>query len=89
MHVIQITDKLTTGAPYFVEMGHNQPSLLPKNIQQQIEKVAKMAVKALGIQNGPSHTEIKVTSEGPKIVEIGARLGGDNITTHLVPLSTG
>lgn len=88
-HVIQITDKLTTGAPYFVEMGHNQPSLLPKNIQQQIEKVAKMAVKALGIQNGPSHTEIKVTSEGPKIVEIGARLGGDNITTHLVPLSTG
>lgn len=88
-YVIQITDKLTTGAPYFVEMGHNQPSLLPKNMQQQIEKVAKMAVKALGIQNGPSHTEIKVTSEGPKIVEIGARLGGDNITTHLVPLSTG
>lgn len=88
-HIIQITDKLTTGAPYFVEMGHNQPSLLPKNIQRQIEKVAKMAVKALGIQNGPSHTEIKVTSEGPKIVEIGARLGGDNITTHLVPLSTG
>ena len=25
-HVIQITDKLTTDAPYFVEMGHSQPS---------------------------------------------------------------
>ena len=30
-----------------------------------------------------------MTPDGPKIVEIGARLGGDNITTHLVPLSTG
>ena len=34
-------------------------------------------------------TEIKVTKDGPKIVELGARLGGDCITTHLVPLSTG
>ena len=34
-------------------------------------------------------SEIKVTKDGPKIVELGARLGGDNITTHLVPLSTG
>ena len=47
------------------------------------------ANKAIGIENGPSHTEIKVTNDGPKIVELGARLGGDCITTHLVPLSTG
>lgn len=88
-HVIQITDKLTTGAPYFVEMGHSQPSLLSQEVCKEIEKVAIAANCAVGIQNGPSHTEIKVTEEGPKIVEIGARLGGDNITTHLVPLSTG
>ena len=30
-----------------------------------------------------------MTKDGPKIVELGARLGGDCITTHLVPLSTG
>ncbi|MGF3075661.1 ATP-grasp domain-containing protein [Facklamia sp. P12955] len=88
-HVIQITDKLTTGAPNFVEMGHSQPSNLPSATQQQIIELAKEANKALGINNGPSHTEIIVTDQGPKIVEIGARLGGDNITTHLVPLSTG
>lgn len=87
--VIQITDKLTTGAPYFVEMGHNQPSLLREGIKKQIEEVAIAANKAIGIVNGPSHTEIKVTKDGPKIVELGARLGGDCITTHLVPLSTG
>lgn len=88
-HVIQITDKLTTGAPYFVEMGHSQPSQLSENIKQKICEIAIAANKAIGIENGPSHTEIKVTKDGPKIVELGARLGGDNITTHLVPLSTG
>ncbi len=88
-HIIQITDKLTTGAPHFVEMGHSQPTRLGEEVVSQIEKVTKAANKAIGIQNGPSHTEIIVTDEGPKIVEIGARLGGDCITTHLVPLSTG
>ena len=89
VHVIQITDKLTTGAPYFVEMGHSQPSQLSEETRKRIAEVAVAANKAVGIQNGPSHTEIKATKDGPKIVELGARLGGDCITTHLVPLSTG
>ncbi len=89
VHVIQITDKVTTGAPYFVEMGHSQPSRLSEETKIRIKEVAIGANKAIGIQNGPSHTEIKVSEDGPKIVELGARLGGDCITTHLVPLSTG
>jgi biotin carboxylase len=89
VHIIAITDKLTTGAPRFVEMGHSQPTHLSDMVKIQIEAVTAAAVKAIGIEDGPSHTEIIVTNEGPKIVELGARLGGDNITTHLVPLSTG
>lgn len=88
-HVIQITDKLTTGAPHFVEMGHSQPTKHSEETAQRIREVAVAANKAIGITNGPSHTEIIITPEGPKIVELGARLGGDCITTHLVPLSTG
>ncbi len=88
-YVIQITDKLTTGAPNFVEMGHSQPTRLDGKTVDKIMSVAKAANEAIGITNSPSHTEIIVTSEGPKIVELGARLGGDCITTHLVPLSTG
>ena len=87
VHVIQITDKITTGAPHFVEIGHTQPSRL--NSLDDIKKVTIAANKAIGIENGPSHTEIILTEKGPKIVELGARLGGDCITTHLVPLSTG
>lgn len=88
-HVLQITDKLTTGAPHYVEMGHSQPTRHSKEIAKKISETAIAANKAIGIKNGPSHTEIIITGEGPKIVEIGARLGGDCITTHLVPLSTG
>ena len=88
-HVIQITDKMTTGSPHFVETGHSQPTMLPYETVGKIKQITKDANKAVGITNGPSHTEIIVTEDGPKIVELGARLGGDCITTHLVPLSTG
>lgn len=88
-HVIQITDKITTGSPYFVEMGHTQPTAHPAEIAEKIRQVAIAANRAVGITSGPSHTEVIVTKDGPKIVELGARLGGDCITTHLTPLSTG
>lgn len=88
-HVLQVTDKLTTGAPYFVEMGHNQPSMLSTVDVERIKDLACRAVKSVGINCGPSHVEIKLTPDGPKMVELGARMGGDCITTHLVPLSTG
>ena len=63
-HVIQVTDKLTSGAPYFVEMGHTQPSMFAEDIKMRIAEVAKAGIKALGIDHGPSHTEIKLTSTG-------------------------
>lgn len=88
-HVLQITDKLTTGAPHFVEMGHSQPSRLSAEDQEKIRDLACRAVKAVGINCGPAHVEIMLTKDGPKMVELGARMGGDCITTHLVPLSTG
>ncbi|MGH0949602.1 ATP-grasp domain-containing protein [Bacillus mycoides] len=89
VHVIAITDKVTTGAPYFVEMGHSQPTRHNDEMKKRIMEVACMAVKAIGIKDGPAHTEMKITADGPKVIEIGARLGGDSITTHLTPLSTG
>jgi biotin carboxylase len=88
-HVLNVTDKLTTGAPHFVEMGHSQPSRLAAEDLDRIRDLACRAVKAVGIQNGPAHVEIMLTASGPKMVELGARMGGDCITTHLVPLSTG
>lgn len=88
-YILQITDKLTTNAPHFVEMGHNQPSMLSETNQRKIKELASKAVLAVGITEGPAHVEMIVTSDGPKMVELGARMGGDCIATHLIPLSTG
>lgn len=88
-HILQVTDKLTTGAPHFVEMGHSQPSELPAAALDAIRDLAFRVVLALGIDNGPAHIEIILTEQGPKMVELGARMGGDCIATHLVPLSIG
>lgn len=86
---IQITDQLAKQPPYFTDAGYNQPTLLNEEIKEQIRKVAIAANMALGNFEGSSCTEMIVTKDGPKIVEVGARLAGDCMTTHLVPLSTG
>ena len=87
--IITITDKFITPPPYFVELAHSEPSQLDEDTKEQIRLITKKALKAIHLLNGPSHTEMKITKSGPKIVELAARLGGDFITSKLVPLSTG
>lgn len=87
---LQITDKVTTGAPRFVELEHHQPSSLSKEMYETIYSITEKALDALGITNGASHSEYKITQSGRiAIMEIGARMGGDFIGSDLVRLSTG
>ncbi len=89
-HVLQITDKETTGAPYFVELAHHQPAELN---QEQWNSIANLTLKlltALKVEYGASHTEIKMDGDGiPYVIEMGARMGGDYINSDMVYLSTG
>jgi carbamoyl-phosphate synthase large subunit len=89
LHVIQITDKTVTPFPYTVEMGHLQPSRFYLAYGAEIYQVLNEAIKALNLNDCALHPEMKITKKGLKIVEIGPRLGGDFITSHLTPLSTG
>lgn len=89
VHILAVTDKLTLGKPYFVEIGHAEQSMLDEADLIRIKDLATRAVKAVGIDNSPAHVEIMLTKNGPKMVELGSRMGGGCITTHLVPLSTG
>lgn len=89
-YILQITDKITTGEPFFVELAHHQPSNLPKGVQNKIRSIVISALNALKVLNGASHSELKITSNGDiKVIEIGARMGGDFIGSDLVKLSTG
>ena len=88
--ILAITDKVTTGAPHFVELAHHQPSGLSKEIQDKIKTETIKCLNALDINFGAGHSEFKITSNGDVyIIEVGARMGGDFIGSHLVELSTG
>lgn len=88
--LLAFTKKYTTGSPNFIETGHIQPSGLTEEEKQKISEEIIKALNALNIQNSASHTEFKIDKEGNvKIIEIGARMGGDCIGSHLVQISTG
>lgn len=86
---LQITDKVTTGAPHFVELEHHQPAQLSAEAYREIYALTARALDALGITDGASHTEFKLSQRGAVIMETGARMGGDFIGSDLVQLSTG
>ncbi len=88
-HILTVTDKKTTEAPYFVELGHSQPSCFPEKDVEEIKQAAYKGVIALGLDNCAAHAEIKLQDGKAYIMEIGARLGGDFISTELTHLSTG
>jgi biotin carboxylase len=88
-HVLAITDKKTTEAPYFVELGHDQPSTFPLDVQRKLMNGAVAGIMALGLNNCACHCELKVQNDEAYLMEIGARLGGDFISTELTHLSSG
>lgn len=87
---LALTDKMTTGAPFYVEIGHRQPAQMSDELRTRIINVVKMGVDALGICYGATHAELMLTDDGRIFVtEIGARMGGDFIGADLVQLTTG
>ncbi len=74
-----IIDKAKMLEPSFIERGECTPSRLPVAIQEDISDMVRRGVRALGLENCGIHAEVKITPEGPRIVEIGARMGGDCI----------
>lgn len=89
VNVLTVTDKKTTEAPHFVELGHSQPSCFPVEDIEKLKAAAVAGVKALGINNCACHAEAKLMDGKAYLMEIGARLGGDFISTELTHLSTG
>lgn len=89
-HLLQITLKYTTGAPMYIETGHMEPAPLSSQMQDKVRDVVFHALDTLEICNGASHSELKIDEKGNlKLIEIGGRMGGDCIGSHLVPFTTG
>jgi biotin carboxylase len=87
--VIQVTEKFITPYPNTVEMAHLQSARITIEERYQIEVIVKKAIRAIGIDNSASHAEVMLTKNGVYMIEIGARLGGDFISSYLTKASTG
>lgn len=88
-HFLAVTKKYTTGEPHFIETGHLEPAPLSEEQREAIKKAVFAGLDALKVENGASHTEFKLEGNEVRIIEIGARMGGDCIGSDLVELSTG
>jgi biotin carboxylase len=72
-HPLTVTDRLTADPPAFgVALAHVWPS----EAGGKAAEVAEAAVTALGIENGPSYTQLRIGPDGPQVIEVAARLGG-------------
>ncbi len=76
--VIAVTDK-ECGGGGFVEIGHSQPSRCSAETLREVTRLVTDFLDAVGLRNGPGHTEVKLTTRGPRIVESHNRIGGDRI----------
>ncbi|WP_203789416.1 ATP-grasp domain-containing protein [Paractinoplanes rishiriensis] len=73
---IAVTGKLPLARP-FRETGQFWPAALTKSNQDAVRARTSAAIRALGVRDGVTHTELKLTAGGPRLIEVNGRLGGN------------
>jgi biotin carboxylase len=85
-HPLTVTDRLTAGPPAFgVALAHAWPSAHP--VEESVE-AARLAAEAIGVTDGPTYTQIVLGPDGPRVIELAARLGGGH-DAELCRVATG
>ncbi|MEU9835000.1 ATP-grasp domain-containing protein [Streptosporangium sp. NPDC048047] len=77
--VVAVTEKLTSDA-HFAELGHTVPARITSAEEDLVAAAATGFLDAMGLTDGPSHTEIRIGPRGPIVIESHNRIGGDRIT---------
>lgn len=82
-------DKKEIYPPYFLEDGDTLPTTLSDSMLSAVKDLSTQAVKALGIAWGPVKGDILVAADGPRMIEMAARLSGDYFCYETIPLHNG
>ncbi|WP_156037542.1 ATP-grasp domain-containing protein, partial [Glycomyces tenuis] len=75
--VVAVTGKAVW--PSFVEAGHTMPAALEPAERERAETLVRDFLDLVGLREGPAHTELRLTADGPRIIESHNRIGGDKI----------
>lgn len=90
IHVMAVMQKDMTLPPYYAELGHAIPSGLPQKIEERIKSCVRKALLALGVNHGSVNMDLLIGKDGDvHIVDVGARMGGNLIGSHIILLGTG
>ena len=90
IHVLAVMQKDMTQPPYYAELGHAIPSGLPTTVEDRIKECVRKALVAMGVNHGSVNMDILVSDDySVHIVDVGARMGGNLIGSHIIPIGTG
>ena len=90
IHVLGVMQKDMTEPPYYAELGHAIPSGLTPELESKVKSCVYRAIFALGVNHGSVNMDLLITNEGNvHIVDVGARMGGNLIGSHIIPMGTG
>jgi biotin carboxylase len=71
---LTVTDRHTADPPAFgVALAHAWRS---EHADNRTVEAAQLAAEALGIENGPTYVQLRLGPDGPRVIELAARLGG-------------
>ncbi|WP_322769061.1 ATP-grasp domain-containing protein [Frankia sp. Cr1] len=76
--VVTITEKFTDTA-HFAELGHAIPARLDEGLWEQVRACVSRFLDLMGLRDGVCHTEVRIDTRGPRIIEGHNRFGGDAI----------
>ncbi|GAB3576276.1 ATP-grasp domain-containing protein [Amycolatopsis endophytica] len=77
--VLAITEKWLGREPHFQQQGHIVRPAAQVPGHEDVTAYLDQVTRALGLTTGPFHAEYRLTAEGPTLVEIAGRMGGDQI----------
>lgn len=87
-HILGIMGKYMSTPPTFAELGHHFPINL--DVYEEVENVVKRAIRALGINFGAVNMDVLISKDNRiYVIDIGARMGGNLIGSHIIPIGTG
>lgn len=90
IYILAVMQKEMTAPPYYAELGHAIPSELNFEIENKVRNCVSKALIALKVNHGSVNMDLLINDKGDiHIIDVGARMGGNLIGSHIVPLGTG
>lgn len=90
IYVLAVMQKWMTEPPYYAELGHAIPSGLTPAVEEKVISCVTKALEALKVNYGSVNMDLLIAETGDiHIIDIGARMGGNLIGSHIIPLGGG